>query len=129
MWDGSPDPSVRICRPMRPTGPTISDGSGDPSQAPSYGGNAMAVQRATRKSVQGNSHPAGESVSREQLIDLLNDHLRREYQAIISYVTYSQVLKGAAYMNIAAELELHAAQELAHALIVAKQIDYLGGDP
>jgi len=89
----------------------------------------MANQHATRKKVQDNSQPAGESVTREQLIDLLNDDLRREYQAIISYVTYSQVLKGAAYMNIAAELELHAAQELSHALIIAKQIDYLGGDP
>lgn len=67
--------------------------------------------------------------ARAQLINDLNQDLEREYQAIISYVTYSQVLKGAPYMNIAAELEKHAHEELAHALIVAKQIDYLGGMP
>jgi bacterioferritin len=68
-------------------------------------------------------------VSRSELIELLNQDLAREYQAIIAYVVYSQVLKGAEYMNIAGELETHAAQELSHALIVAKQIDYLGGMP
>lgn len=69
------------------------------------------------------------SVSREQLIRLLNEDLAREYQAIIAYVVYSQVLKGAAYMSIAGELEKHAQEELEHALIIAKQIDYLGGMP
>jgi len=59
----------------------------------------------------------------------LNEDLAREYQAIIAYVIYSQTLKGAEYMNIAKELEQHAAEELAHALIIAKQIDYLGGTP
>ena len=68
-------------------------------------------------------------ISREQLIGLLNEDLAREYQAIIAYVVYSQVLKGAQYMNIADQLVLHAGQELQHALIVAKQIDYLGGMP
>jgi bacterioferritin len=69
------------------------------------------------------------TLSRQQLIDLLNEDLAREYQAIIAYVVYSQVMKGAAYMNIAAELEKHARQELDHALIISKQIDYLGGMP
>jgi bacterioferritin len=69
------------------------------------------------------------TVSREELIGLLNEDLAREYQAIIAYVVYSQVLKGAQYMNIAAELEVHATEELAHALTIAKQIDYLGGMP
>jgi bacterioferritin len=68
-------------------------------------------------------------VSREQLIDLLNEDLAREYQAIISYVIYSQVLKGAKFMKIAAELETHAAEELSHALLISRQIDYLGGMP
>lgn len=68
-------------------------------------------------------------VTREELVDLLNEDLAREYQAIISYVVYSQVLKGAEYMNIAAELEKHAAEELSHALIISNQIDYLGGMP
>ncbi len=69
------------------------------------------------------------SITREQLIEALNGDLSREYQAIIAYVNYSQVLKGAAYMNIAKELEKHAGEELDHALKVAKQIDYLGGMP
>lgn len=69
------------------------------------------------------------TISRERLIELLNDDLAREYQAIIAYVAYSQVLKGAQYMNIAQELEMHAAEELAHALTISKQIDYLGGQP
>ena len=70
-----------------------------------------------------------QTATREDLIALLNEDLAGEYQAIISYVIYSQVIKGAQYMNIAAELEKHAAEELAHALIIAKQIDYLGGMP
>jgi len=68
-------------------------------------------------------------VTREQLVDELNGDLAREYQAIIAYVVYSQVLKGAEYMAIAEELETHAEEELAHALIISKQIDYLGGTP
>ncbi len=73
--------------------------------------------------------PDASPVSRAQLIELLNQDLAREYQAIIAYVVYSQVLKGAEYMSIAAELEAHAGEELQHAITIAKQIDYLGGDP
>ena len=69
------------------------------------------------------------SITRKQLIDLLNEDLAREYQAIIGYINHSQVLKGAAYMNIAAELVVHAGEELAHAIILSNQIDYLGGMP
>lgn len=69
------------------------------------------------------------TITRERLIELLNEDLAREYQAIISYVVYSQVLKGAQYMSIAAELEKHAGEELQHALTLSKQIDYFGGQP
>jgi len=72
--------------------------------------------------------PAGTG-GRQELIDALNEDLSREYQAIIAYVVYSQVLKGAEYMSIAKELETHAAEELSHALIISGQIDYLGGTP
>lgn len=68
-------------------------------------------------------------ITRQQLIELLNQDLSREYQAIIAYVVYSQVLKGAQYMNIAEELVTHAQQELEHALTISRQIDYLGGMP
>ena len=70
-----------------------------------------------------------QTISRDQLADYLNEDLAREYQAIISYVIYSQVLKGAEYMSIADQLALHAKQELDHALIISRQIDYLGKMP
>jgi bacterioferritin len=68
-------------------------------------------------------------ISRDRLAELLNEDLAREYQAIIGYVVYSQVLKGAEYMDIASQLEIHAKQELDHALIISRQIDYLGQMP
>ena len=68
-------------------------------------------------------------ITRKEMIRLLNKDLAREYQAIIAYVIYSQTLKGAAYMAIAKELTTHASEELAHAITIAKQIDYLGGSP
>ena len=70
-----------------------------------------------------------EAITRDQLAELLNEDLSREYQAIIAYVVYSQVLKGAEYMNIADQLVKHAHQELEHALIISQQIDYLGKMP
>jgi len=70
-----------------------------------------------------------QTVTRQQLIEHLNEDLAREYQAVIAYVVYSQVLKGAQYMNIAKELETHAGEELSHALKISKHIDYLGGMP
>jgi bacterioferritin len=72
---------------------------------------------------------ADPNITRAQMIQLLNEDLAGEYQAIIAYTVYSQVLKGAAYTDIARELELHAAEELQHAIKIAKQIDYLGGMP
>jgi bacterioferritin len=84
---------------------------------------AVADKKAARDGV------ASDQVTRQQLINLLNEDLAREYQAIIAYTVYSQVIKGAAYMNIAGELVKHAGEELQHALILSKQIDYLGGMP
>ena len=68
-------------------------------------------------------------ISRDRMVELLNEDLAREYQAIIAYVIYSQTLKGAEYNHIAQELEMHAGEELQHAIKIAKQIDYLNGDP
>src|SRR5712675_3666518 len=76
-----------------------------------------------------NSAANENEVSRDRLAELLNEDLAREYQAIISYVVYSQVLSGAQYMGIADQLEIHAKQELDHALILSRQIDYLGKMP
>jgi len=75
------------------------------------------------------SNKVEQKISRERLAELLNEDLAREYQAIISYVVYSQVLKGAEFMNIADQLEAHAQQELKHALVISRQIDYLGKMP
>jgi bacterioferritin len=69
------------------------------------------------------------AITREQLAEALNEDLSREYQAIIAYVNYSQVLKGAAYMNVADQLAIHAKEELDHALQISNHVDYLGGMP
>jgi bacterioferritin len=69
------------------------------------------------------------TLTREELAEHLNEDLAREYQAIIAYVVYSQILTGAEYMSIAKELEVHAGEELRHAILIAKQIDYLGRTP
>jgi bacterioferritin len=92
----------------------------NPKKAPNKRGGDMATQTAGESTT---------SLTRKRLIDLLNEDLAREFQAIIAYVNYSQVLKGAAYMNIAAELAVHATEELSHAITISNQIDYLGGMP
>ena len=89
------------------------------------GAKSATAPAAEKKAARGQEQP----ITREQLMELLNEDLAREYQAIIAYTVYSQVLKGAQYMAIAEELEKHAGEELQHALIIAKQIDYLGGMP
>ena len=90
---------------------------------------ASTQKAPARPAAERTSGEGAPALTREQLINLLNEDLAREYQAIIAYVVYSQVIKGAAYMNIAAQLETHAKQELEHALVIANQIDYLGGMP
>ena len=75
------------------------------------------------------SSKSAAAITKDKLIDLLNQDLEREFQAVIAYVNYSQVLKGAAYMNIAGELEVHAKEELGHALKLSYWIDLLGGMP
>ncbi|MEO8204819.1 MAG: ferritin-like domain-containing protein [Chthoniobacterales bacterium] len=68
-------------------------------------------------------------ITPKEMVKLLNEDLAREYQAIIAYVIYSQTMKGAQYTDIAGELEIHAAEELSHALQITKQIDYFNGTP
>lgn len=93
-------------------------------------GHSMCAAKSRDATLRRNMDPqVNTSIKREDLVALLNEDLSREYQAIIAYVVYSQVLKGAPYMNIAEELEKHAAEELQHAIILSNQIDYLGGMP
>ena len=68
-------------------------------------------------------------ISRKEMVKLLNEDLAREFQAVIAYVVYSQTMKGAKYQAIAGELKKHASEELNHALLIAKQIDYFNGTP
>ena len=89
----------------------------------------MSVTKQQQSSHSHNGAAKEKPVSVQQLIDALNEDLAREYQAVIAYVVYSQVIKGAEYMEIAKELEKHASEELSHALTISKQIDYLGGTP
>src|SRR5256885_10195725 len=89
----------------------------------------MANHSTKRDSSAGSAKGSQASGGRDQLIAALNEDLAREYQAIIAYVVYSQVLKGPQYMSIAKELEKHAGEELQHALTISKHIDYLGGMP
>src|SRR5689334_21546849 len=81
------------------------------------------------KSNESNAADAEAASNKEGIIRGLNEDLAREYKAIIQYVVFSSALKGAEYGDIAEQLKMHASQELAHALEVARQIDYLGGDP
>src|SRR5437763_165624 len=90
----------------------------------------MAGQKtATAPAAEARKSDGAPTVTREQLIKLVNEDLSREYQAVIAYVVYSQVIKGAEFMSIAQQLEEHATQELQHALIISRQIDYLGKMP
>jgi bacterioferritin len=87
------------------------------------------LDRGKSVSKRSNSEAADSSSSKGEIIEGLNEDLAREYKAIIQYVVFSSTLKGAEYGDIAEQLKKHASQELAHALEVARQVDYLGGDP
>src|SRR4029434_4807004 len=89
---------------------------------------AIDLHRSPQRLSRRGLHMA-DTITRDQLIQNLNEDLSREYQASIAYVVHSQVLKGAEYMTIAKELEKHASEELSHALKISKHIDYLGGMP
>jgi bacterioferritin len=69
------------------------------------------------------------SITTEKLIELLNHDLELEYSAAIQYINHSAVMTGAAYGDIIKEIKIHANEEIQHAMILADQIDFLGGDP
>jgi bacterioferritin len=89
----------------------------------------MPTDTQARDALTAQPATAPPAITREDLLRGLQEDLSREYQAILAYVVYSQALKGAQYMAIAKELEVHAGEELQHAITIAKQIDYLGGMP
>lgn len=102
-------------------------GHDEPSALPDYESQLFAAQSC--RFWRHMPRVTANKITRKELVIALNEDLAREYQAIIAYVNYSQVLRGAAYMNIADELSVHAAEELAHALQIANHVDYLGGMP
>jgi len=69
------------------------------------------------------------SVDMNKLLELLNHDLELEYSAAIQYINHAAVMTGAKYGDIIKELKIHANEEVQHAMILADQIDYLGGDP
>jgi bacterioferritin len=73
--------------------------------------------------------PPSSQLTRDQLVEGLQQDLAREYKAIIQYVIFSQKLDTARFQQIASELEKHAHQELDHALAIARQLDYFGAYP
>lgn len=68
-------------------------------------------------------------ITKDQLIDLMNEDLSTEYQSIIQYIAHVAVLKGAEYLNTIEELRVHIGHETHHAQTLADQIDFLGGVP
>ena len=69
------------------------------------------------------------SITTDKLIELLNYDLELEYSAAIQYINHSAVMTGAAYGDIIKEIKIHANEEIQHAMILADQIDFLGGEP
>ncbi len=69
------------------------------------------------------------AITQKKLIELLNKDLELEYSAAIQYINHAAVMTGAAYGDIIKELKIHANEEIQHAMILADQIDYLGGSP
>ena len=120
--EGAVEPQARSGHahkyPAQPPGSALDERVG--SKKPNGSGKDQSAAKDSSRS---------KEAGRKELAERLNEDLTREYQAIIAYVVYSQTLKGAAYMAIAKELEIHAAEELAHAITIAKHIDYLGGTP
>ena len=69
------------------------------------------------------------AITPEKLVELLNKDLELEYSAAIQYINHSAVMTGAAYGDVIKELKIHTNEEIGHAMILADQIDYLGGSP
>ena len=69
------------------------------------------------------------AVDRAEFVDKLNRDLTSEFRSIVQYVQHISSIKGAEYQQVVGELREHISQELEHAMILASQIDFLGGTP
>ncbi len=65
----------------------------------------------------------------KKLIQMLNEALAEEWLAYYQYWIGSRVIEGPMRTDIEQELQVHADQELNHAVMVADRIDQLGGTP
>ena len=72
---------------------------------------------------------APSTLTKAQLIDVLNKDLAKEYSALIQYVQHASVITGPQYDAISAELTVHSNEEHQHAISLSDQIDFLGGIP
>ena len=69
------------------------------------------------------------AITKKELLKELNKDLEWEYAAAIQYVQHAAVMTGAQYESIQKELIIHSQEEMAHALMLSEQIDFLGGVP
>jgi bacterioferritin len=69
------------------------------------------------------------TITKEKLLDKLNEDLAWEYAALIQYVQHASLITGGEYESIIAELLIHANEEMQHAISLSDQIDWLGGVP
>jgi bacterioferritin len=65
----------------------------------------------------------------KELIERLNDDLETEYQSIVQYVRDVATISGAEFTSTVDELKVHLGQELHHAMVLAEQVSFLGGQP
>lgn len=68
-------------------------------------------------------------ITKKKLIEELNKDLEWEYAAAIQYVQHASAITGPQYDSIQKELIIHAQEEMAHAVMLSDQIDFLGGVP
>ena len=68
-------------------------------------------------------------MDQKQLVELLNEDLGTEYRSIVQYNQHIATIRGLEVQSILQELRAHLTQELQHAVILAEQIDFLGGVP
>ena len=70
-----------------------------------------------------------DKISRERLLELLNEDLAREYQAIITYRTYASAVSGINRQELREFFASEIPDELGHAQILADKIVAMGGQP
>ena len=64
----------------------------------------------------------------EKFVELLKKDLEKEYSSAIQYINCAALMRGSACGEIIGELKRKANQEIEHAMILAEQIHYLGGN-